>query len=263
MRKLLVPFALCAAPWALAAPAAAAAATAYVSLPSAGAAVLAAPLAGAPSTVAVDGFVPVEAAAATGAAVSCPTGATCLTLPGTFFTSTKQEPMRIYKLLVPSGRQFRRAETTFRFKLGAWNADPRGIFTLVYINRNGKFRSNTLAVIDIAKDQRRVHLETTLGLPNVGPPTGVQNERQKVGLVAGQTYDVKYVYDAENGRFSLTMTDSKGRKVVDLAEELWSTTDRIQSRGSFWIQFSEPFGTSLHVPSIGWSHSDLVFALIP
>ena len=81
--------------------------------------------------------------------------------------------------------------------------------------------------------------------------------------MAGQTYDVKNVYDAENLRFHLTMVDATGKTVVDLEEALWSTTDRIASRGSFWIQFSEPLTDSLHVPSIGWSHSDLTFALIP
>lgn len=202
-------------------------------------------------------------ASAAPALIPCPTGATCLTLPGTFFTSTRNEPMRIYKLLVPVGRKYRRMETTFRFTLTEWNADPRGIFTLIYLNRNGKFRSNTLAVIDIARDQRRVHLETTLGLPNVGPPAGVQNEREKVTLQRGTTYDVKYVYDAENLRFHLQMRDNKGALVVDLEEDLWSTTRQIESRGSFWIQFSEPFGTSLHVPSLGWKHTDLTFALIP
>ena len=266
MRNLLVPSAVCAA-LALAVSASAGAAEvsrAYVSVPAAEGAAIAERAPGDDvATVEVDRFVAVDPATmAPAPAVTCPTGATCFLQAGKFYTPSEREPMRIYKLLVPTGQRFRRSETTFKFRLTQWNAEPRGIFTLIYLNRNGKFRSNTLAVVDIAKEQRRVHVETTLGLPNVGPPAGVQNERQKVLLTAGETYDVKYVYDAENLLFHLTMIDSKGKKVVDLEEPLISETATIQSRGSFWIQFSEPFGESLHVPSIGWEHSDLVFALI-
>ena len=194
----------------------------------------------------------------------CPAGATCLVLPGNFYTPTEAEPMRIYKLLVPSGRQFRRLEATFKFRHGGWHADPASIFTLIYMNRNGKFRSNTYGVVDIAAGAaRRVHVELTADLPNAPPPTGVQNERQKVLLIPSETYDVKYVYDAEHDTFRLQMTDSQGNSVVDLSAPLKATTNAVVSKGSFWVQFSEPFTDSIHRPSLGWTHSDLVFALIP
>jgi hypothetical protein len=246
------------------APARGTGATAYVSVPEAAGTAEVTAGGESPAAVVVDSFVALEPQLASPAgAVACPKRATCLTLPGTFFTATTQEPFRIYKVLVPTGKRFRRLETSFKFRHGGWNEDPRGIFTLVYLNRNGKFRGNTYAVVDIAQQQRRVHVELTADLPAVGPPEGVQNERQKVLLVPGQTYDVKYVYDAENLRFHLTMTDAKGKKVVDLSEPIQATTRVVRSKGSFWIQFSEPITESLHKASLGWSHSDLVFALIP
>ena len=193
----------------------------------------------------------------------CPPGATCFLLPGNFFTSTEADPMRIYQFAVPSGKKFKRLEMSFKFHHNGWPHNAESIYTLFYINRNGKFRGNTYAVVDISAGAERVHLEMTADLPNAGPPRGVQDDRQKVALVPGTTYDVRYTYDAENRRYHLVMTDPLGNNVVDLAGDIRAAQTRVVSKGSFWIQFSEPFGTSIHRPSIGWGHSNLVFALIP
>jgi hypothetical protein len=196
---------------------------------------------------------------------ACATGATCYTLPGNFFTPAANDPYKIYKFPVDIGLKFRRLEARFKWYHGGWNPDvPGAIFTLFYINRLGKFRSNTFISVDISASPARVFMELTADLPNAAPPTGIQTERQRILLTPGETYDVTYIYDAENRRFDLKMVDSAGNTVVDVVKPLKSATPFVLSRGPFWIQFSEPgTGAPLHRPNIGWRYSDFTLSLIP
>jgi hypothetical protein len=178
-------------------------------------------------------------------AAGCPTGASCYTQNGAFFTTTAKEPYRYYRWNVPAGTQFKRIEVDFQMTLHKWDKNRNGFYTMFYLPRGGKWLGHGVALL-VARQKGVITAETTLDL-NGNRVQAVRDK--KAQLQPGQTYHVRYVYDAENRRLRVLVKDSKGRVVSDMNEPLQAKSRAIVSNGWFGVQFSDPYikGTD-HVP---------------
>jgi hypothetical protein len=186
-----------------------------------------------------------------GGSLTCPTGATCFSRAGAFFTTTQAEPERYYKWIVPESTQFRRIEVTFQMTLNKWDKNKNGFYSLFYLPRNGKWlvkgQGGGGVGLLVARQKGVITAETTFDLPF----PQLQAMRDKSAqLVPGRTYSVYYVYDAENGRWELKVTDvATGQHLADLDGKLMAKSKRLTGASFYGIQFSDRYiaGTD-HVP---------------
>lgn len=184
-----------------------------------------------------------------------PTAAACFQQKGTFFTTTAQEQHRYYRW-APDDRQFSRIEATFKFRLNKWDKNSNGIYTLLYLSRNSKWYGHSYALA-VLRQRGRVMVEITADLPIGHSQSRVTNAQ----VQPGRTYDVKYVYDAANRFYAMTMKDvSSGQTIVNWNERLDTGIRQIDLQKFLGIQLSDPYvsGTD-HVPLWG-TWSDLVVA---
>lgn len=146
---------------------------------------------------------------------------------------------------------------------GPWTASkPEGNHNLIWIHR-GKYRSNTLANVN-----------------TFGPPrSGIKNTQnvdmaakavtmQEVPLVLqqGVSYHLRYVYDAEINK--ITMTVTSGGATVSTLEMNGSAINRqitVPATGLF-VQFGHTAAQAaggIEFPTYGWVYSNLRIEMIP
>jgi hypothetical protein len=176
----------------------------------------------------------------------CPADALCFIRQGNFHTVTAANPKARFQWDVPRGTEFRNLEVTFRFTLNRWDKDPDGNYSFLYFTRQWKWLGHAVALLGVRPARSVVYGETTLDLPS----PQIQDLRGKATLVPGQSYDVRWFYDAQNDRLEYSVTNAAtGAKVVDMADSLQSTRRRIiQSEAYYGISFSNGYGNGHHVP---------------
>lgn len=197
-----------------------------------------------------------------GNTAGCPAGAVgCFIREGSFFTTTNDERHRYY-VWAPDVVEFGRIEATFKFKLNRWDDNPNGIYTLLYLSRNGKVIPHAYAEVvprEKGKILTQVHANAT------------QYKVVRGQLKPGQTYDVHYYYDAANRKFGLHVRNAQGATVAKFDEALVAPQEtidlRLGQRGGqapyMAIQFSDPPQPGTDHVSMWGTWSDLVVAAYP
>jgi hypothetical protein len=192
----------------------------------------------------------------------CPAGATCFLRSGAFFTPTKTDPVRRYDWDVTQGQRFSRIEVSFEFTLHKWDKNSDAFYTLFYLAGGGKWFDSTgrghAPALLVTRERGVLTAESTYGM------TGKKIQAMRdssADLVPGETYRVRYVYDAAGREMSVRMIDARGQVVGEASAGVVAKTTDVESPGWFRVQFSDEYipGTD-HVPLWG-TWSDLVVAM--
>jgi hypothetical protein len=176
----------------------------------------------------------------------CPADAMCFVQPGNYHTVTAANPKARFQWNVPRGTEFRSIEVTFRFRLNRWDKDPDGNYSFLYFTRQWKWFGHAVALLGTRGGRGVVYGETTLDLPQ----GQLQALRANGRFVPGESYDVRYLYDAQNRTIEYSIHNAAtGAKVINLSDSLQSSKRRIvQSEGYYGLSFSNGYGNGHHVP---------------
>ncbi|HEX5718297.1 MAG TPA: hypothetical protein VF179_19200 [Thermoanaerobaculia bacterium] len=173
------------------------------------------------------------------------------------------QEVRIINVPVPQPLALRRFVAEWDVVPGPWTpSKPDGNHNLIWIHR-GKYRSNTIANVN-----------------TFGPPrSGIKNT-QNVDMAAkavtmqevpltfqqGVSYHVRYVYDAEINK--ITMTVTSGGTTVSILEMNGSATNKtitVPAAGLF-VQFGHTAAQAaggIEFPTYGWVYSNLRIEMTP
>ena len=145
-----------------------------------------------------------------------------------------------------------------------WDVTP-GPFTagkedkghsLIWVHR-GKFRSNTIANANAFGSPRNEIKNTT----NVDvPPAGLVQQQAPFILQQGQTYRLRYVYDAENRQATLTVS-SGGTVLTTLVQAATAANGRLSIPATgFFVQFGHTAAQAaegFEFPTYNWNYANL------
>lgn len=145
-----------------------------------------------------------------------------------------------------------------------WDVKP-GLFTagkedkghaLIWVHR-GKFRSNTIANVNAFGTPRNEVKNTT----NVDvPPSGLVQQQAPFIFQQGTTYRLRYVYDAENRNWTLTIS-SGGTVLTTLTQVATAAGQRLTIPASgFFVQFGHTAAQAaegFEFPTYGWNYANL------
>ncbi|MDE2690188.1 MAG: hypothetical protein OXI49_06695 [Acidobacteriota bacterium] len=185
-------------------------------------------------------------------------GVVRLGLAGAFHSATSASPSLETRLEVPPGL-YRRAVFRFSVYHGGWNAVPSRNHNLFWFARDGH---RDLFGFGIAKGPGgppQVFYRTDWGIRH----TQKQRVVERYLMQAGETYGVRFDFDAGAGRILLTIADSDGNELVrsaarpNIAEIPFGTGQQMAVgfgfRGKYDNEPAQP----------GWIWSDLAIRLEP
>lgn len=185
-------------------------------------------------------------------------GAVRLTLPGEFHRATAERPDFETRLDTPPGT-YRRAVFRFRVRHGGWNRVPSRNQNLFWFARD---RHVDLFGFGIARGPGgppQVFYRTDWGVKH----TSKQRVTRRYLMQAGETYDVRFDFDAGGGRIMLTLADSSGAEVMRAAGA--PNIDQIPfgpgQKIAVGFGFSGEYENEPSQP--GWAWSDLEIELEP
>ena len=146
---------------------------------------------------------------------------------------------------------------------GSWTATkPDGNHNLIWIHR-GKYRSNTLANVNTFGPPRS-GIKNTQNLDMAAKAVTMQEV--PLTLQQGVSYHLRYVYDAEINKITLTVT-SGGVTVSTLEMNGSARSNRINvPAGGLFVQFGHTAGQAaggIEFPTYGWVYSNLRIEMIP
>lgn len=190
-------------------------------------------------------------------------GAIVFEQTGVVHTPTQGNETRQIVVPVQQALALKRMTVEWDVTPGPWTASkPEGNHNLIWVHR-GRFRSNTVANVN------------TFGPPRSGvkntqnldvPPSGITIQEVPMTFQQGVQYHLRYVYDAETNRVTLTV--STGGTVVSTLEMPGTTLNRtltVPTTGLF-IQFGHTAAQALggiEFPTYGWVYSNLRVEMVP
>jgi hypothetical protein len=180
---------------------------------------------------------------------------------GPIHTATNTKPKAVVNVTVPRALSLRRMVVDLDFVPGPWNpsATP-GAHGILYLHR-GKFRSNTVANVNaFGPNKYTLKFNQNVDLP-AGSKTGAEGG---VSYVQGQTYHVRYTYDAEK-KLVTTVLSRNGTVLRTLVAAASAAGNKLAVPASGLVaEFGHHFGQDLpEVASPGWSYSNLVVEMVP
>ena len=185
-------------------------------------------------------------------------GAVRLALAGEFHRATAEQPDFETRLDTPPGT-YRRAVFRFRVRHGGWNRVPSRNQNLFWLARDKHVDLFGFGVARGPGGPPQVFYRTDWGVNH----TNKQRVTKSFLMQAGETYDVRFDFDAGGGRILLTLADSSGTEVMrsagvpNIAEIPFASGRKIAVgfgfRGEHENEPAQP----------GWAWSDLRIKLEP
>ena len=139
-------------------------------------------------------------------------GAVRLTLAGEFHRATAERPDFETRLDTPPGT-YRRAVFRFRVRHGGWNRVPSRNQNLFWFARDKHVDLFGFGVARGPGGPPQVFYRTDWGVNH----TNKQRVVERYLMQAGETYDVRFDFDAGGRRIVLTLADSSGAEVMRAA----------------------------------------------
>ena len=139
-------------------------------------------------------------------------GAVRLALAGEFHRATAEQPDFETRLDTPPGT-YRRAVFHFRVRHGGWNRVPSRNQNLFWFARDKHVDLFGFGVARGPGGPPQVFYRTDWGVNH----TNKQRVVERYLMQAGETYDVRFDFDAGGGRIVLTLADSSGAEVMRAA----------------------------------------------
>lgn len=173
------------------------------------------------------------------------------------------QEIRILNVPVGQPLSLRRFIAEWDVVPGSWTASkPDGNHNLIWIHR-GKYRSNTLANVNTFGPPRN-GIKNTQNVDMAAKAVTMQEV--PLALQQGVSYHLRYVYDAEINKVTLTVTS--GGATVSTLEMNGSATDKtikVPATGLF-VQFGHTAAQAaggIEFPTYGWVYSNLRIEMIP
>jgi len=173
------------------------------------------------------------------------------------------QEVRIINVPVPQPLALRRFVAEWDVVPGPWTASkPDGNHNLIWIHR-GKYRSNTLANVN-AFGPPRSGIKNTQNVDMAAKAVTMQEV--PLTFQQGVSYHVRYVYDAEINRITITVTS--GGATVSILEMNGSATNKTITvpGGGLFVQFGHTAAQAaggIEFPTYGWVYSNLRIEMTP
>lgn len=183
---------------------------------------------------------------------------TIFELPGVFFTPSPTEEIKTWNFPVANERIFSGITVELDVTPKAWwSANPDGVHNLFWLTRRGTWRSDTVGYVNLFGPERSLLKQMT----NLELGKGeAQNQTTNFQAQLGQTYQVKYCYDADANTIS-TVLSKKGNPVATVTMD--ATAGEIQTKEGFyqlWIGLNEKYN---ECPTHGWTYANLRIVMEP
>ena len=185
-------------------------------------------------------------------------GVVRLALPGAFHRATEERPDFETRLDTPPGT-YRRVAFRFRVHHGGWNRVPSRNQNLFWFARDRHVDLFGFGVARGPGGPPQVFYRTDWGVKH----TSKQRVVERYLMRAGETYDVRFDFDAARRRIVLALADSSGAEVMralgrpNIEEIPFSAGQKVAVgfgfRGDYENEPAQP----------GWVWSDLVIDLEP
>lgn len=181
-----------------------------------------------------------------------------LGLAGAFHRATKERPDFETRLDTPPGT-YRRVVFRFRVHHGGWNRVPSRNQNLFWFARDRHVDLFGFGVARGPGGPPQVFYRTDWGVNH----TNKQRVVERYLMQAGETYDVRFDFDAAGGRIVLALTDSSGAQVMRAIGK--PNIDQIPFKAGQTVAVGFGFrGDYDNEPAQpGWVWSDLVVELEP
>lgn len=190
-------------------------------------------------------------------------GAIVFERTGALHTPVEGSEIRQINVPVPQALSLKRMIIEWDVVPGAWTAiKPEGNHNLIWVHR-GKYRSNTIANVNTFGPPRSGIKNTQ----NVDMPAKALFAKEvPLALQQGVSYHLRYVYDAEANRITLTVT-SGGATVATLEMEGSTPSGRLTVPATgLTVQFGHTAAQALEgieFPTYGWQYSNLRLEMVP
>jgi hypothetical protein len=181
---------------------------------------------------------------------------------GVFHTSTGSNPKGVVNVTVPRALDLERLVVDFDFVPGPWSkVHVPGAHGLLWLHR-GKFRSNTIGNLNaFGPNKFTFKFNQNLDLP-AGDVTSAEGG---VSLTQGQTYHVRYTYDAEARLITAVL--SRNGTVLRTLTAAGTAAGRVLRVAASGIRAEFGHHHGQHEPEVGsppgWSFSNLVVEMHP
>ncbi len=185
-------------------------------------------------------------------------GAVRLALAGEFHRATAERPDFETRLDTPPGT-YRRVVFRFRVRHGGWNEVPSRNQNLFWFARDKHVDLFGFGVARGPGGPPQVFYRTDWGVKH----TSKQRVVERYLMQAGETYDVRFDFDAGGGRIVLTLADSSGAEVMRArgAPNIDKIPMAAGQKIAVGFGFSGEYESEPAQP--GWVWSDLRIGLAP
>lgn len=188
-------------------------------------------------------------------------GSFIFTASGLFHTPTVGNEKKTFNITLPSAMVARSVIVDMDFVPGPWNrAKVPGNHALLWLYR-GKFRGNTIANVN-AFSPPKTSLKSAQNI-NL-PPGNTTQDEQGVSWVQGQTYHLKYTYDAQRGTVTTVLSSGGSTlKTLSFPGTAPGGVLEIPATG-LTAEFGHyPNQDGPEVSSYGWHYSNLRIEIVP
>lgn len=189
---------------------------------------------------------------------------------GTFHVAKRGNALKYFNIPAPKNRAFRRIVLDMDFTHGGWNQKtPEGNHSLFWLHRGAccwpQWAENIVGFVNLFGPQKNfVKAVHNLDYQGKGPHDTTENFSRGFKAAPGQTYHLRYDYDAAGGRIRLKISQ-RGKVVKEATAAATASRIRSGNSGVFMAYFGheEPKGECLvkacgpEVPSYGWKYSNL------
>jgi len=194
-----------------------------------------------------------------------PPSSACADVPGgvafeaDMFVPTEAEPSRSFSIPTVAGRDYASIEVELDVTHAGWyGPDPSGTHAIFQLTR-GRWRSGLygfMTAFGPSRNELKVISNIDLAAGEV-----VRLNRRPARLESGQTYHVRYVYDAAGGERRLTVTN--GEEVL-MDESDSRVAASVRTEGSLDLILATPLNPEgPEVPSYGWTYDNFCLRVLP
>ncbi|HYG62869.1 MAG TPA: hypothetical protein VEL74_09835 [Thermoanaerobaculia bacterium] len=193
-------------------------------------------------------------------------GGLVFTKSGLIHTVTQTNQKGIVDIPVPRAMGLRRMIVDVDFIPGPWNRirTPAN-HNIIWIHRNvgaNEFRSNSVVNVNAFSGKNTIKMNQNVDMPTRTQTVGEQG----ADLIQGQTYHLRYIYDAQNANVTAVVTHN-GNPIVNMRMDgtannrsLFVEPNKLRAEfGHYNFQAHE----GPEVASFGWQYLNLKVELVP